>query len=137
MSSIKAIFTKQVLDIFKNREVLIQFVLFPLVAFAMTELVAKGNDNIPDNMFILMMSSVFVGMSMILTMASIIAEDKERKSLRVLVIAGVKPHEYLLGTGGAIFAASVLVSAVFGFMGSFTAGEFGRFMLLMMLGSIA
>ena len=137
MKSVQAIFTKQALDMFKNKEVLIQFIIFPLVAFVMTELVAKKNTDIPYNMFVLMMSSIFTGMALLTTMSSIIAEDKERKSLRFLVIAGVKPYEYLLGIGGVIFTASMLVSLTFGLMGNFSPENFGKFIAVMMLGAVA
>ena len=137
MKSVQAIFTKQALDMFKNKEVLIQFIIFPLVAFVMTELVAKKNADIPDNMFVLMMSSIFTGMALVTTLSSIIAEDKERKSLRFLVIAGVKPYEYLLGIGGVVFIASTLVSLTFGLMGNFSPENFGKFIVVMMIGAVA
>jgi ABC-type Na+ efflux pump permease subunit len=40
MRNVKAIFKKQLKDIIKNMGVLVQFIIFPAVAFAMTELVA-------------------------------------------------------------------------------------------------
>ena len=100
MRSAKAIFKKQLHDVRKNRMVLIQFIMLPMMAFVMTELVAKPAADIPNSMFVTMFAAMFVGMTPLMATASAIAEDRERKSLRFLVMAGVKPHEYLLGVGG-------------------------------------
>jgi len=121
----------------KNFSVLIMFIVFPLVAFAMTELVAKGDENLPDSLFTTMMASVFIGMSLIMSAAAVIAEDRENKSLRFLVIAGVKPYSYLLGIGGVIFFASLVTSVAFGLIGGFNQHEFISFMAIMASGAIA
>ena len=137
MRSAKAIFIKQVLDLFKNYMVLIQYIIFPVVAFVFTELVAKADDTIPDSMFVTMFAAIFSGMTLISTTVSVIAEDRERKSLRFLIMAGVKPYEYLLGIGGVIICASLLVSVVFALMGGFAGREFVIFVSVMVLGSVA
>jgi len=137
MRSIKAIFIKQLRDILKNRMVLIQFIVFPLVAFVFTEMVAKPNADIPDSMFVTMFAGIYAGMSVLSTTANFIAEDRERKSLRFLVMAGVKPYQYLLGIGGVMMAASLLVSVVFGLMGGFGGMDFVRFVAVLLLGSAA
>jgi len=137
MRSVKAIFAKQLRDIFKNRMVLIQFIVFPLVAFVFTEMVAKPNADIPDSMFVAMFAGIYAGMSVLSTTANFIAEDRERKSLRFLVMAGVKPYQYLLGIGGVMMAASLVVSVVFGLMGGFGGADFVRFAAVVLLGSAA
>ena len=137
MRTIKAIFIKQAKDMLKNFSVLIMFILFPLVAFAMTALVSDGMEGMPESMFTTMMASIFIGMSLIQSTTAVIAEDRENKSLRFLVIAGVKPHSYLLGIGGVIFVASFFTSVAFGFIGRFNQSEFLAFMAIMMSGSIA
>ena len=58
MRCVKAVFKKQLKDFFKNLGVLIQFIIFPAVAFAMTELVALGDEYIPDTMFVTMLGVV-------------------------------------------------------------------------------
>ncbi|MCL2387501.1 MAG: ABC transporter permease [Defluviitaleaceae bacterium] len=137
MRSVKAIFVKQAKDMTKNFSVLIMFVIFPLVAFGMTHFVARGNDDIADTMFTTMMAGIFVGMALIQSACTIIAEDREKKSLRFLVIAGVKPLAYLLGIGGVIFVASLLSSLAFGYIGGFNRNEFVAFMVVMMSGAVA
>jgi len=137
MRSIKAIFIKQAKDMFKNPGVLVQFIIFPAVALVMTELVSKSNEYIPTNMFVTMMAAIFAGMALITSTASIIAEDMERKSLRFLVMAGVKPQEYLSGVGGFILLAGSVVSVIFGLIGYFTWVELAKFLLVMITGVAA
>ncbi|MCL2202879.1 MAG: ABC transporter permease [Defluviitaleaceae bacterium] len=132
MRSVKAIFKKQLKDTYKNMVVLIQFFLFPVVAWIMTELVARPDEYMPDTMFVTMMASIFAGMGLIPLVASIIAEDRERKSLRFLVMAGVKPGAYLLGVGGVIFAVGILPALAFAFIGRFEGQEFYFFFALIM-----
>jgi len=135
MRSIRAIFMKQTLDMLKNLATLVQFAVFPIVAFVMTELVAKGNDDIPDGMFVTQMASVFTGMILVTITAGIIAEDRDKKSLRLLVMAGVKPYEYLIGIGGVVFSLSAVVCVIFGLVGRFTSVEFAKFIAVTLPGA--
>jgi len=127
MRSVKAIFIKQVKDMAKNLSVLIMFVIVPFIAFVMTEFIARGNNDIPDSMFVITMSSIFVG-TLVQPACTIIAEDREKKSLRFLIIAGVKPLAYLLGIGGATFTVSIFSSLALGYIGGFSQDEFMTFM---------
>jgi len=135
MRSVNAIFIKQAKDMFKNFSVLVMFIIFPLVAFAMTHFVAQGNDDIPDGMFATMMASIFVGMALLQSACTVIAEDREKKSLRFLVLAGVNPLSYLLGIGGVIFVASIFTSLAFAYIGNHA--EFVPFMAIMLSGAVA
>jgi ABC-2 type transport system permease protein len=133
MRSVKAIFVKQAKDVLQNPMILVEFIIFPAIAFIMTEMVAKSNPDIPNNMFVTMMAPIFAGMALITAMAGTIAEDVERKSLRFLMMAGVKPHEYLLGAGGFNLFAGIIVSAVFALMGDFSTPESVKFLGIMIL----
>ncbi|MDR0928331.1 MAG: ABC transporter permease [Oscillospiraceae bacterium] len=136
MKSASAIFGKQLRDTFKNRMVLIQFIVFPMMAFLMTELVAKADDTIPNSMFVTMFAAMFVGMTPLMMNAAI-AEDREHKSLRFLIMAGVKPWEYLLGIGGFVLLMSSLVSVIFGLISGFAGMELIRLIAVLIIGSIA
>jgi len=117
--------------------VMVMFVIFPVVALVMTQLVAKTNDDIPNNMFVTMMSAIFAGMGLITSAAGYIAEDIETKSLRFLILAGVKPHQYLLGTGGYLLFAGTVTSVFFALIGDFTSGETIKFMAVMISSTAA
>lgn len=136
MRNIKAVFIKQLIDTYKNLIILVQFIIFPAMAFIMTEFVAKANSDISDNMFVAMFASMFVGMSLLIATTAAIAEDRERKSLRLLVIAGVKPHEYLLGVVGTNFLAGVVISVVFGLLAGYGGVDFLKFVFVLILGSV-
>jgi len=137
MRSAKAVFVKQMRDILKNREILIQYILFPIMAFIMTELVAKRNDDIPNNIFVIMFTAMFVGMTPLITISNAIAEDRERKSLRFLVMAGVKPHEYVVGVGGFILIVSIIILVFFGLIGGFVGTALIKLVSIGTLGAIA
>ena len=137
MRSIKAIFTKQAKDMLKNPMVLVMFVVFPAVALVMTQLIALPNDEISNNMFVTMMAAIFAGMGLVTASSSVIAEDIERKSLRFLIIAGVKPHQYLLGTGGFMLLAGAITSVLFALIGDFSGAEIAKFLTIMITGTAA
>ena len=135
MSSVNAIFVKQSKDMFRNIGVLAMFVVFPLVALAMESLIAVPD--MPGGAFVSMMASMFVGMGLVMSVANIIAEDRESNSLRFLIIAGVNPMSYLLGIGGVVFLASVITSGAFGLIGGIRGDAFLPFIITMLSGAVA
>ena len=132
-----AVFTKQARDMVKNPMALVMFLVFPVVAFIMTLLIARGNDDIPSNMFVTIMAAIFAGMGLITAVSDAIAEDIENKSLRFLVIAGVKPHQYLCGMGGFFLLGGAVTSVVFALIGDFTFMETLKFLAIMVSGVAA
>ena len=138
MRSIKAIFTKQAKDMFKNPAVLVMFIVFPAVALIMTVFVPiPMNEFVSENMFVTMMASVFAGMGLITSASAVISEDISGKSLRFLIIAGVKPHQYLIGTGGFYLLAGAVTSVIFNLIGGFTGIEAVKFLSIMITGLAA
>jgi len=135
MRSIKAIFVKQARDALKNKGVLIQFLIFPIMAYIMTEMVAKPSEDIPNTIYVTMFAAMFAGMTPLVMTAISIAEDREYKSLRFLAMAGVKPYEYLLGVGGFVLFVCALVSVVFSLIGGFVGMEMLRFVSALIIGS--
>jgi len=114
VNSVAAIFVKQFQDIVKNPGVLVQFVMFPGMAFMMTNIVDMPGTQ--DSFFIGIFAGVFVGMTLIGATATAIAEDMGNGSLRFLMMAGVKSHEYLLGIGGVIVVCASVVCVLFAAM---------------------
>ena len=97
MRNIGIIFKKQIKDTFKNKTVLIQFVMFPMMTLIMEKCI-----NIPDMpalFFTKLFAVMYMGMAPLTSVASIISEEKEKNTLRVLLMANVKPWEYLSGVG--------------------------------------
>ena len=138
MRVIKAIFTKQAKDMLKNPMVLVMFIIFPAVAFFMKYFVPiPENEYFSENMFVTMMASIFAGMGLITAASDVIAEDIERRSLRFLIIAGVKPHQYLIGTGGFFVLAGTVTSVIFALIGQFSGMDFVKFLIIMITGTTA
>ncbi len=127
-----AIFRKQLKDTLKNKEVLIQFLLFPLIAIIMQNVVKY--EGMPENFFVVLFATMYVGMAPLTSMAAIISEEKERNTLRVLMMSNVKPVEYLIGAGAYIMCICMLGSVVFGLAGKYSGSQFVHFLLIMALG---
>jgi len=137
MRSISAIFTKQARDALKNATIFIQFILFPIMAFVMTEMMAKPDPEIPNSMFAVTFGAMFAGMTPLTLIAMAIAEDKENKSLRFLSMAGVKPHHYLTGITGFVLIACAVVSVVFALIAEFSGMLMVKFVGVLLLGATA
>lgn len=127
------IFKKQVKDTLKNKAILIQFVMFPLLALLMEKTVHI--DSIAPNYFVLLFSSMYIGMAPLSSMSAILSEEKETNTLRVLRMAGISPAQYLCGVGSYVLTFCALGSIVFCLLlsGASSADRL-RFLLLMLLG---
>ena len=119
----------------KSPMALVMFLVFPAVAFIMTSFIDV--EGVPPNMFVTMMAAIFAGMGLITAVSDSIAEDIERKSLRFLVIAGVKPHQYLIGTGGFFLLAGAVTAVIFALIGYFSIEETFKFLVIMIAGLAA
>ena len=114
MGAANAIFIKQLNDLPKNISVSLLYVLFPVLAFVMGSVM--GDMEIQAAMF----AASFVGITPMIAICMTVAEDREYKGLRFLVMAGVKPYQYLLGLGSFVLLMSLLPLAVFVWLGGFT-----------------
>ena len=130
ISHIKAILWKQLKDCLKNKTVLIQFLLFPIMTVIMENAV-----KIPDmqeHFFTNLFAIMYMGMAPLTSIASIIAEEKEKNTLRVLQMSNVKSYEYLIGNAIYILFICMIGSLVIGLAGGYTGTELLMFMLIML-----
>ena len=97
MRNAGVIFKKQLKDTLKNKTVLIQFLMFPAMTLLMEN--AVKIPDMPELFFTKLFSVMYIGMAPVTAAAAIISEEKEKNTLRVLMMANVKPWEYLLGVG--------------------------------------
>ena len=97
MRTIGVIFRKQLKDTLKNKTVLIQFIMFPVMTLIMENAIQISG--MPENFFTKLFAVMYMGMAPLTSVASIISEEKEKNTLRVLMMANVKPWEYLAGVG--------------------------------------
>lgn len=134
MRHIKAIIKKQVKDIFKNKSIFAEFIIFPVMAFMMTTFVKM--EGMPENYFVNLFATMYVGMAPLTCMAAIIAEEKEKNTLRDLLTSNVKPVEYSFGIGICVTVISYVGACVFGLIGGYTGVEFMKFTGILLAGII-
>lgn len=132
MKNIVAIWRKQRKDTRKNKTVLIQFVMFPIMTWIMNNTIKM--QEMPENFFVNLFAVMYIGMAPLTSIASIIAEEKEKNTLRVLIMSNVKPHEYLLGTGSYVWSACMLGSVVICTAGRYNLQSGIAFMSIMAIG---
>lgn len=101
MRNVGVIFKKQLKDTLKNKTVLIQFIMFPLMTLIMEHAISLPD--MPELFFTKLFSVMYMGMAPMTSAAAIISEEKEKNTLRALMIANVKPWEYLLGVGAYVW----------------------------------
>lgn len=75
MKEITAVFLKQINETLKNKTVLIQFLMFPILTLIMENTIRI--DGMPEHFFAKLFAVMFVGMAPLTCMASIISEEKE------------------------------------------------------------
>ena len=97
MREATAIFRKQILDTRKNRAVLIQFIMFPIMTIVMSNAIKV--DDMPEFFYLKLFSIMYMAMAPIVSMSAIISEEKEKGTLRALMMSNVSPMSYLAGVG--------------------------------------
>ena len=131
---ISAIFIKQVKDTFKNKSIFIQFVMFPVMAIVLESSVKI--EGMQENFFVNLFASMYIAMAPIISMAAIISEEKEKNTLRVLLMSNVKPMEYLVGEGSYVFLLCMMGSLVFARVGGYEGTAMFQFLCVMAIGII-
>lgn len=131
---VRAILWKQLKDTFKNKTILIQFFMFPIMTVVMEN--AISIQDMPEHFFAKLFAGMYVGMAPLTCMASVIAEEKEKNTLRVLQMCNVKALAYLLGNAIYIVAVCMVGSLVIGLAGEYKGFELFVFMIIMFLGHI-
>ena len=101
MRNVLVIFKKQLKDTLKNKTVLVQFIMFPLMTLVMENAITLPD--MPELFFTKLFSVMYIGMAPVTAAAAIISEEKEKNTLRVLMMANIKPWEYLLGVGAYVW----------------------------------
>ena len=134
MKNISVIFLKQLKDTLKNKAILIQFVMFPIMAVIMENTVKF--EDMPEKFFVKLFSVMFVGMAPLTCISAIISEEKEKNTLRTLMMSNVKPLEYLCGIGGYVWLMCMAGTAVFAVCGGFTGVSLVKFVAVMAAGVI-
>ena len=134
LSHILAILWKQLKDTIKNKTVLIQFLMFPFITLIMENTITI--QDMPEHFFANLFAIMYVGMAPLTSIASIISEEKEKNTLRVLQMSNVKSIEYLIGNAIYILFACMMGSLVIGLAGGYLGYDLFIFMVIMLVGHI-
>lgn len=129
---IGAILWKQWKDTWKNKTILIQFALFPFMTVIMEN--AIEIPGMPEHFFANLFAIMYVGMAPLTCVAAVIAEEKEKNTLRVLQMCNVKALEYLFGNAIYIIGMCMVGSLIIGVAGGYQGMELLQFMLILLLG---
>lgn len=133
-SVIKAIIIKQFKDILKNKSIIVQFVMFPVMSIVLTSSVSVSD--IPGQYFVILFASMYVGMAPIIVLSNIIGEEKENGSLRMLLMSNVKPLEYVLGISFSVMIICILGLFVMAIAGGYLGFELVNFVIIGSIGMI-
>jgi ABC-2 type transport system permease protein len=135
MRVVKSILIKQLNDLTKNPMVTSIFIMFPLLAWIMIRFQGTGE---PGEAFMLMSSIAMMSVANmpIITITTYIAEDVENHSLRFMIMAGVKPAQYLAGLAIFSLTLSALAMVAFGFVGELEANQFPMFLGITLMGCV-
>ena len=129
-----AVFRKQILDTRKNRAVLIQFIMFPIMTIVMNSAIKV--DDMPEFFYLKLFSIMYMAMAPIVSMSSIISEEKEKGTLRALMMSNVRPASYLAGVGVYDFQCCMIGTMLMSKTCGLDDGPWWRYLCVIMLGLV-
>lgn len=132
MKHINAILWKQLKDTLKNKTILIQFVMFPVMTIIMENAIEM--ENMPEHFFATLFAVMFIGMAPLTVVSAIMSEEKEKNTLRVLLMSNVKPFEYLMGIGTYVFGMCMIGACIIAVVGGYDGKEILQFVAIMAVG---
>ncbi len=133
VQNITALFQKQLKDSIRNMPVLVLFIVYPVIALVMTQ--AMKNQVGMGAFFVSIFATMHCVFTPIVTTSSIIAEEKEQNTLRVLFMSNVTLKEYLLSIGGFVLISNLITSCFFLLLTEFTPKQALLFLLAIGIGS--
>lgn len=111
VQNIQALFIKQTKDILKNTPVLVLFLVYPVIAFIMTN--AMKDQVGSGSFFLSIFATMHCAFSPIVATTSILSEEKENNTLRVLIMSNVTLREYFVSIGGFILITTLVSGSTF------------------------
>lgn len=134
VQNITALFYKQMKDVLKNMPVLVLFVVYPCVAAVMIN--AMKDQPETGTMFVSIFATMHSVFTPIVSTSSVIAEEKGKNTLRMLIMSNVTLREYLFSIGGFILLATLLSGSVFLSFQTLPVDKALLFLVHMTLGSL-
>ena len=132
--TMKAIFEKQCKDLLKNMERLLLFIIYPIVAAVITNtMITEG---VPPTFFVSIFATMHAIFSPIMVASTMVAEEKEKKTLRELMLAKVTTMEFLVSIGSSIFVLTFITAIPFLIIGEYQGMQAVGVMLCIAVGSL-
>lgn len=125
---ISAVSYKQFIDFTRNKKMLLIFFIFPILYIVLK--VVAGKEFGSDGSSFILMHSILVPL---LITATIVAEEKEKGTLKLLIMSGVKAYEYFIGIAFSMMGfiiAGMLLFELSGATSSFDAVFVALFTIL-------
>ncbi len=107
--------------------------MFPVLAIIM-EASVQIEGGLEENYFVMLFATMYIGMAPLTGMATVIAEEKEKHTLRMLIMSNVRAYEYLIGVGMYVLVACMIGSLSFGLTAGYTGSKLLLFVLVMATG---
>ena len=111
IQNVSALLVKQLKDTLKNMPVMMLFIVYPIIALVMTQAM-KGQAGSPE-FFIAIFATMHCVFTAIVSTASILSEEKENNTLRVLIMSNVTLREYFISVGGFILLSTLVTGSAF------------------------
>ena len=103
---IKAVMYKQFCDTLKNKLLLLLIFMYPVLAYILYFLLKDTQEAV--NIVIPIFITMHIIMAPIVCMSSIISEEKEKNTIKVLLFSGIRSYEYLLGVAGVLMGILIV-----------------------------
>lgn len=129
-----ALFVKQFKDTLKNMPVLVLFIVYPCIALIMGQALQKQVGE--TTLFLSIFATMHCVFTPIEATASIIAEEKESNTLRMLIMSNVTLLEYFLSIGGFVLITALFTGSAFLFMADYSFTQALSFLLIMCIGCV-
>ena len=126
-----AVLKKQTMDTGMLRSVALQFLFYPLIL-----LLFSDSEN-AKTAVLSALAPMFIGSSPMLTVNSIMREDKSTGTLKALMLASVRPTQYMAGVGLFLIMTSAVASLLIGLLGGFEGLFLILFVAIMLMGSVS
>ncbi|MBQ9902422.1 MAG: hypothetical protein IJM51_08600 [Clostridia bacterium] len=133
MKTIAALLIKQCKDSLHNLPSLMILIIYPAVAFIMSTAM-QGEEKMGD-IFIPMFAAMHCSFAPLVISSNILSEEKEKGTLRSLVMAGVSRIQYLVSLFIFVLIAVMLTGSAFLLMKPVTSFYAEAFAAAMLLGS--
>lgn len=134
IQNVTALIIKQLKDTLKNPPILMLFFVFPCISLVMGQAM-KAEAGVQE-IFLSIFATMHCVFTPIATSATMIAEEKETNTLRVLILSNVSLREYILSLGSFILAADLITACAFLIQTGGGAADILQFLLSSALGCL-